>query len=88
MAQSHNPLCSAVQIQAGLYDIQSEMMAEIAGEAAFDPFDEVLCASVADLIDRALDAISTLSPRARHARLNLLWKEFVAEQKQKRDISL
>lgn len=81
--RDHNPLCGAVAIHDSLLEIQGEMMHAIAGDAAFEPFDEVLCAAVEDLIYKSADAVTHLSPRARHARLNMIWKDFVAGQKQK-----
>jgi hypothetical protein len=84
--KNHNPLCAAVQTQDILYDFQSQMMFEIAGDAAFEPFDEALSEAVIDLIDRASTAGLHLSPRARHARFNLIWKDFVVEQKTKRAV--
>lgn len=75
-----NPLIEAIAAQDRLYEAQCEMMFEIAGDAAFEPYDELLGEAVADLIDRAPAAIEKLSPRAQQARLNLMWKGFVEEQ--------
>ena len=82
--QHHNPLCEATHLHNILLDMQSEMMFEIAGEAAFEPFDEELAAAVDELIYKSADAVTALSPRARHARLNAIWKDFVAIQRQKK----
>ena len=57
------------------------MMYEIAGPAAFEPFDEGLCEAVEELVVSTCNATDKLSPRARHARFNLIWKDFLAEQK-------
>jgi len=86
--QHHNPLCEATHLHNILLDMQSEMMFEIAGEAAFEPFDEELAAAVDELIYKSADAVTALSPRARHARLNAIWKDFVAVQKAKRTVSV
>lgn len=82
-SQYHNPLCEAVAIRDSLLEIQGEIMHAIAGDAAFEPFDETLCAAVEELIYKSADAVTRLSPRARHARLNIIWKDFVAQQNQK-----
>ena len=82
-SQYHNPLCAAVAIQDSLLEIQGEIMHAIAGDAAFEPFDDELCAAVEELIYKSTDAVTHLSPRARHARLNMIWQSFVTEQKAK-----
>ena len=81
---THNPLCGAVGLRDELLEAQGQMMFEIAGDAAFEPFDEDLCNAVEELVCKSADAITHLSPRARHARLNAIWKDFVTEQKEKR----
>lgn len=80
----NNPLIHAVMARNHALDIESDLMFEIGGEAAFDPFDEQLATDVANLVGNALDAVMQLSPRARQARLNLIWRGFIAEQKRKR----
>ena len=85
---AHNPLCEAVALHDELLDLQGHMMAEIAGDAAFEPFDESLCAAVEELVYQSSDAVTHLSSRARHARLNVIWKDFVAEQKKKQAVAV
>jgi hypothetical protein len=79
-----NPLIMATDARDCLSDMEGDMMFEIAGESAFEPFDGELCDAVIDLVYRASESVTKLSPRARQARLNLIWRDFVAEQKQKR----
>ena len=76
-----NLLSAAVTAQECLWEIQSNMMFEIAGESAFDPWNDMLANAVMELIDRAMESVEKLSPRARKARLNLIWMDFVKDQK-------
>jgi hypothetical protein len=79
-----NPLVDAVYAHDRLLNLQGDAMFEVAGEAAFEPWDDILSAAVADLVCQASAAVAGLSPRARQARLNLIWRDFVAEQRQRR----
>ncbi len=81
-----NPLASAVEARQFLTGAEGDMMFEIAGEAAFEPFDDALMDAVLDLIENTAFSLDKLSPRARQARLNLIWRDFVVEQKQQRAI--
>jgi hypothetical protein len=63
-----------------LQDMHSEMMFAVGGEDAFDPYDEDLATAVFKLVSTSTHAVAKLSDRARRARLNLIWRTFVAEQ--------
>lgn len=80
----NNPLIKAVEAHEKMMDAEGDMMAEIGGESVFEPFDEVLCCAVSDLGFKSLDSVCHLTGRARVARLNLIWRDFVKEQKEKR----
>lgn len=78
-------LCAAVEAHQKLDEIHWGIMYVIAGDAAFEPtYDDVLSDAVRNLIFKSVEAIYELSPRGRHARLNLIWEEFVNTQKQLR----
>jgi hypothetical protein len=79
-----NPLDKAVDAHNNLIDAEGNMMFAVAGNAAFEPFDDELNTAVVELVCKASAAVEELSPRARRARLNLIWRDFVAEQKQRR----
>lgn len=79
-----NSLARAIDAYNHLCDEECDLMFEIAGEAAFDPFDGDLHSAAADLICNTAHSLDNLSSRARRARINLIWKDFVTEQKQKR----
>ncbi len=79
-----NPLAMAVDAHDCMHDMIGEMMEIIGGNGVFDPYDSELSNAIGDLIFKASDGVFELSDRARVARLNLIWKSFVEEQKQKR----
>ncbi len=81
-----NPLIAAVEAREFLTDMEGDLMFEIAGEAAFEPFDDALAEAVLGLLEKTAFSTFKLSPRARQARLNLIWRDFVVEQKQQRAI--
>jgi hypothetical protein len=70
----NNLLECALELDDRLSEVHCEMMYEVSGEADFD---DELCDAVHDLISKAGDACKSLSPRARRARLNALWNDFV-----------
>ena len=78
-----NPLFEAYELNERLLEIEGEIMCLVAGEEAFEPFDEELSAAVIELISRAGDACRDVSPRVRRARLNALWREFLEQQENK-----
>ena len=77
----NNPLITAVDASEHLMFAEGEMMFAVAGDAAFKPFNESLSNAIVELLDTSVNAVSELSPRARQARLNLIWRDFVAEQR-------
>ena len=83
----NNPLFMAVDAAECLMEMESDMMFAVGGDAVFEPFDDELNSAAIDLVYSSSSAVEKLSHRARHARLNLIWKDFVKEQKQKRTLS-
>lgn len=77
-----NPLQHAIDIYDHLLDAEGEMMYRVAGKAAFDPWDDALYELVVNLVFSSAEAANQLPPRARRARLNLIWKDFVKNQQQ------
>lgn len=73
-----NPLADAVAELEKQYDLVATLMWEVRGERAFEPFDEELSKEIYKLIHASLKAVDNLGKRARRARLNLIWKEFLA----------
>ena len=82
----NNPLFHAIAARDHAMETETDMMFEVAGDAAFDPFDEVLCEAIANLVCNSAEAVASLLPRARQARLNLIWKDFVKEQRSLRAV--
>ncbi len=82
---SYNPLVEAVDAYEKLLDAEGNVMFEVSGEAAFEPFDQALCDAVSGRVSTAADAIRQLSPRARRARLNAIWDDFLREQQKARE---
>lgn len=80
-----NPLIEAVEVYEQLLDAQAHIMCHVGGDECLDNFDQELCDSVQNLISSTSDAVRKLSPRVKRARLNLIWKDFVREQQQKRE---
>lgn len=78
-----NPLIESFFVYGHLLDLEGEAMHEVGGCAAFDPFDEKLSEEVADLISTSYNACADLSERARRARLNAIWRQFVEDHKPK-----
>jgi hypothetical protein len=78
-----NPLIMATDARDCLSDMEGDMMFAIGGEAAFEPFDSELCDAVIDLVYSASESVTKLSPRARQARLNLIWRDFQVSYAQK-----
>ncbi len=77
-------LSMAVDSLICVQDMHHEMMHEILGpdpDACKGPGNENLRVAILRLVDSASKAVYDLSPRSRDARLNLIWKDFVAEQK-------
>jgi hypothetical protein len=79
-----NPLIEAVEIYEKLLDAEGHAMYHVGGDECLDNFDQELCGDVQNLISSTSDAIRNLSPRVKRARLNLVWKDFVREQQEKR----
>lgn len=77
---SDNLLIDACRFYDDLLDAEGMIMVQIAGEGCFEPFDEQLSGEVTMLISSAADAARALSPRARRARLNLIWREFLEKK--------
>ena len=78
-----NPLIRAVELYDEMLDAQDAIMVAAVGQPALsdpDLFDR-LHEEVTDLIDEASYSVVSLSARARIARLNLIWKDFVREYK-------
>jgi hypothetical protein len=79
----------AVQVWEHLLDLEGQLMFAVGGDAAFEPeFNHELCSAIEDLIMHSLDGVGELAPRARHARLNLIWKDFVAPYRLPKVITL
>jgi hypothetical protein len=70
----YNPLLDAFDAYDALADEHANVVHELAGCAGFD--DQALLVESYDLIQNAWDAARELSPRARRARLNLIWEDF------------
>ena len=77
----NNPLIMAVDAFDCLTDMECDMMAAISGDAAFDHYDEALGSAIVGLVITSTSACFELSPRARTARLNLIWRSFVETQR-------
>jgi hypothetical protein len=77
-----NPLIRAVELYDEMLDAQDAIMVAAVGNAALrdsDLFDR-LHEQVTDLIGDASYGVVNLSTRAKTARLNLIWKDFLREQ--------
>lgn len=81
-----NSLAHAVEVYNHLLEIEGNLMYAIVGDAAFTPFNETLCDDVENLVRSTSDVLTHLAPRGRRARLNLIWKDFVAEQARQREV--
>lgn len=82
---SENPLHESFDLYERLIESQGDIMHAVKGCAAFDPFDEELSGAAWDLIVDSWQACQRVSPRARRARLNAIWRDFMRarESKQK-----
>ena len=77
-----NPLIEAFEVYESLQEIEGGIMYAVAGEKAFEPFDEKLSRAVQNLVSSSADAVRKLSPRVRRARLNAIWNQ-ILEKHQK-----
>jgi len=78
---NYNPLIKAVGLFDQLMDAENEVMVTVVGEEALrkdELFDE-LYGNVQDLIMESSCSVANLSGRARIARLNLIWGDFLKE---------
>jgi hypothetical protein len=76
-----NPLHEAVQTWERYLDAHAHVMVHVGDEECLDNFDEKLSIEVNDFIIDSYDAVALLSPRARRARLNARWRDFIASRK-------
>lgn len=83
----NNPLIRAVNAYEDSICAGIDMMGEIGGAECLDNFDQELSDAVLKLTRSASEAVRKLSPRAREARLNLLWREFVAKHRAAKEIT-
>lgn len=77
-----NPLIAAVELFDQLLDVKTDAMMEAVGAVALSNekvFDQI-CEDVEDLVVHASCAVAELSPRARVARLNSIWRNFLKER--------
>jgi hypothetical protein len=72
-----NPLVEAVRLYEAELDAVADVMFAVGGAECLEEFDERLHREVMDLTTRSYDAVAKLGPRAREARLNLIWKDFL-----------
>ena len=75
----NNPLIDAVIAYDEFMDQHTSLMHLIAGCSVFEPYDEKFGDEVFELISGAWNGAYELSPRARQARLNLIWKDFLVK---------
>lgn len=72
----------AINHHEATMQVEGGIMFELGGEAAFEPdFDEKLCSAISDFVAETADAIRTLTPRVRRARLRARVAEFVAKHR-------
>jgi len=74
-----NPLIEAFDVHERILEIQGAIMHTVKGDAAFEPFDEELCQAVNRLIYDSADKCRDLPPRARIARLNAIWRDWLEQ---------
>ncbi len=72
-----NLLIDAVRTYDQVLNMEADIMVAIGGKDALKNFDEELHTEVYNLIGDAWNATIKLSDRARTARLNAIWKDFV-----------
>jgi hypothetical protein len=80
-----NPLVEAIQALERHFEAVDILVCEVTGERAFKQFDEQLHDAAMALVYDASEAVAGLGPRARRARLNLIWRDFLTKH-QARDI--
>jgi hypothetical protein len=80
-----NPLAAAVEAHKLLDEAHTEMMHEIGGCAVLENFDQELFDEIYDLTFGASESVDALSSRAREARLNLIWKDFMKKHSRKKE---
>ena len=81
MNNNLNPLVEAIEALDRHFETVNTLMFEVGGEQAFKSFDEQLHDAAMDLVYDASGAVEGLKPRARRARLNLIWREFLAKHR-------
>jgi hypothetical protein len=74
-----NPLVEAIEALHRHFETVDTLVYEVGGEHAFKSCDEQLHDAAMDLVYDASGAVAGLRPRARRARLNLIWRGFLAK---------
>ena len=76
-----DPFIKAVENYEKSIELGIDLMLQVGGVECMDNFDHKLADEIQKLIERASSSGTKLSPRARRARLKMIWRYFVNKNK-------